>query len=426
MLKKDKLLSGATVLAVGGFLTKAIGAVYRIPLTNILGAEGIGVYQMVFPLYCLLLTFSSTGVPNGIAKLIGEGNDGLSVLKSALKAFSVLGLIGSGLMAVFSYKIAVLHGNSLAYKSYLLIAPSVFLVSVISCFRGYYQGLVNMKPTAVSQVLEQLTKLLFGLTLAYAFKNNPAVSASMAALAVSISELIALIYLALIMGKGELKSFLRVEPIGAKTLLKNVVPITLSTLIMPLTRTVESFLIFNILNGYLSNATSLYGLYSGAVESLVGLPVSVLYSIAVASVPIISKERGRGYKKIKKPLIITVVGSVIFAILFYLFAGLSVKILYRGLSVEDSLITVKMVKLASLSVLTLPIMQTLSASLIASGSLYVPSVTSLIASIVKIILSVILLNVKSINIFALLITDIICYLVACFLNLVYIIIRSKN
>ena len=88
MLKKDSLFKGALVLSIGGFITKIIGAFYRIPLTNILGADGIGIYQMVFPLYCLLLTVSSTGVPNGIAKLIAEGNNPESVLKTALKIFS--------------------------------------------------------------------------------------------------------------------------------------------------------------------------------------------------------------------------------------------------------------------------------------------------------------------------------------------------
>ncbi len=426
MLKKDNLLSGAFILAVGGFITKVIGAVYRIPLTNLLGAEGIGVYQMVFPLYCLLLTLSSTGVPNGIAKLIGEGNDAKTVLKSALKIFVIIGVIGSLLMAVFSHKIATLQGNSLATNCYIFIAPSVLLVSVISCFRGYYQGLLNMKPTAISQVLEQAIKLVFGLSLAFVFRGNKPLSASMATLAVTISEVVTLCYLVFLKGKNcNLKEVLVTKTDSLK-IVKNVIPITLSTIIMPLTRTVESFIIFNILNGYLSNATALYGLYSGAVESLVGVPVSILYSVAVTSVPIISKERVNKYKKTKKPIIVTVIGGATFALLFYACSNIIVNVLYRGLSASDKIITVNMVKLASLSVLTLPLMQTLSASLIACGNLYFPSIASLTASVIKIILSVVLLNIKSINIFAVIITDVICYLVACFLNLVYIIIRSKK
>ena len=426
MRKKDNLISGAFTLAIGGFITKVIGAVYRIPLTNVLGSVGIGIYQMVFPLYCLLLTVSSTGVPNGIAKLIAEGNDAEVTLKSALKLFVPIGVIGSLIMMLFSKNIAILQGNILAKNSYILIAPSVLAVSVISCFRGYYQGFSNMKPTAISQVLEQLIKLTFGLSLAYIFRKNTALSASMAALAVSISELITVIYLCFVKKNNGGFRFLKSTQSNTGKIIKNVVPITFSTIIMPLTRTIESFIIFNILNGYLSNATSLYGLYSGAVESLVGVPVSILYSIAVTSVPIISSEKSNKYKKTKKPLLLTLLGSIIFASIFYLFSGVAVKILYSRLNASEIIITQNMAKLASLSVLTLPLMQTFNACLIACGHIFVPSITALIASTIKIILSILLLKIRSINVFAVIITDIICYLVACLLNLVYIIIRNNK
>ncbi len=426
MAKRDKLVSGALALAIGGFITKVIGALYRIPLTNILGAEGIGIYQMVFPLYCLLLTVSSTGVPNGIAKLIGEGRDAEKTLYSALKIFVPIGIIGSVIMALFSNKIALLQGNALAKNSYILIAPSVLAVSVISCFRGYYQGLLNMKPTAISQVLEQAIKLVFGLLLTYFFSSNVAIGASMATLAVTLSEIAVVIYFIFLKGKSGGFAFLKNDDSDVKSIVKNVLPITLTTIIMPLTRTIESFIILNVLNGYLTNATSLYGLYSGAVESLVGVPVSILYSIAVTAVPVLSKEREEKYKKIKKPILLTLICSIIFAVLFYLFSSLAVKILYRGLNFADKTLTIKMAKLASLSVLTLPLMQTFSACLIACGHLYVPSITSLVASIFKIILTFLLLKVKSINIFAVIITDILCYLVACLLNLLYIISRRNR
>ncbi len=426
MRKKDKLFSGAFTLAVGGFITKIIGAIYRIPLTNVLGSEGIGIYQMVFPVYCLLLTVSSTGVPNGIAKLIAEGNNPEVTLKSALKLFVPIGIIGSLIMMVFSKKIAVLQGNILATSSYIYIAPSVLAVSVISCFRGYYQGFSNMTPTAVSQVLEQAVKLVFGLSLSYIFRSNTALASSMAALSVTLSEVVAVFYLSFLKRRNGGFSFLKSNQKNVSRIIKNVVPITFSTIIMPLVRTVESFIIFNILNGYLTNATSLYGLYSGAVESLVGVPVSILYSIAVTSVPIISSEKENKYKKTKKPLILTLIGSIVFATFFYFLSKPAVIILYRRLSASDLTIAIKMAKLASLSVLTLPLMQTFNACLIACGHILVPSITSLTASVIKIILSVFLLKVKSINIFAVIITDIICYLVACLLNLVYIIIRNNK
>lgn len=430
MIKKDKLITGALILAIGGFLTKVIGVFYRIPLTNILGAEGIGIYQMVFPLYCLLLTVSSTGVPNGISKLIAEGNDPNEVLKSSLKLFIPIGLIGSIFMTVFARKISLLQGNILAKNSYIFLAPSILAVSVISCLRGYFQGFTNMKPTAISQILEQTIKLIFGLTLCYFIKGDVSKKASLATLSVTISEVCALIFLAVLAIKKSkgLKSVITLKS-NVKVFIKTVFPVMLSTVVMPLTRTIEGFFIINVLNKYLQNATSLYGIYSGVVESIIGVPVSVLYGIAVTSVPIISSNENElnvRYNKAKRSIILTLVLGLVFAIMLYLFSPLAVKILYRKLLLEEKALAIKMLRLASLSVVFLPLMQTLSSTLIALGYLYVPVSSSLIASSIKILLSICLLNVHSLNIFAVVITDIVCYILACFINLVYIILKKKK
>ncbi|MBO7377880.1 MAG: oligosaccharide flippase family protein, partial [Clostridia bacterium] len=88
---------GATIIAIGALASKIIGAAYRIPLTNIIGAESIGLYQMVFPVYCALLTFSSSGLPAAISKLIANGEE-KGYLRNSLLLFGGLGLLGSALM----------------------------------------------------------------------------------------------------------------------------------------------------------------------------------------------------------------------------------------------------------------------------------------------------------------------------------------
>ena len=111
MKKEDKegarsgtkgLLKGAATIAAGGFLAKVIGALYRIPLTNIIGGRGLGLYQMAYPLYCLLLTLSATGIPSAIAAAsaarVGRGDSDEGVLKAALRLFLTVGGIGSVLM----------------------------------------------------------------------------------------------------------------------------------------------------------------------------------------------------------------------------------------------------------------------------------------------------------------------------------------
>ena len=254
--KKNLLFKGAFIICLGGFITKIIGALYRIPLTNILGAEGIGIYQMVFPLYSILLTLSSTGVPNGISKLIANGYNANLVLKKSLKFFVLIGLLGSLFLGCFSYYIAKIQGDSNATLGYLAISPSVVAVSIICCYRGYYQGFANMKPTALSQIFEQVIKLAFGLSLAYIFRYNVVLSATFAVVAVTISEIVVAIYF-IITSKKNQNRVNENKEISYNLLIKTIFPIMLSTLILPLVRTIESFLILNILNKYTPLATSL-------------------------------------------------------------------------------------------------------------------------------------------------------------------------
>ena len=145
-MKKSLLLRGALSLATGSFLVKVLGVIYRIPLTNLLGGVGLGLYQMIFPVYTLLLDFAGAGIPSAISKIVGEEDAsirqkiGVAYLKSALKRLSVIGAVGCLIMITLCYPISVLQGNSGSVLGYIMLAPSVFIVSLISCFRGYFQG----------------------------------------------------------------------------------------------------------------------------------------------------------------------------------------------------------------------------------------------------------------------------------------------
>ena len=430
-MAKNKLVKGALVLSLGGIITKVIGAVYRVPLTNILGAEGIGIYQMVFPLYAILLTFSSTGVPSGISKLIADGENPQKVLKSSIVLFSGLGLILGLLMAVFSRKIAIFQGDKNAYLAYLFISPAVVFVSLISCFRGYFQGIFNMSPTAVSQVIEQVTKLFFGLIICYFLRNDVIKASAGATLAVTLSEVVALFYL-IKKSKKDL-SIARIfkQKIAFKPIVKNVLPIMATTLIMPIIKMVDSFLILNVVGSYLTNATAYYGLYSGAVESIVSLPVSVCYAIAVTSIPIVSKAKKENEdlkKHFKKSIYLTVFTAIILSAVTLLFSNFSINLLYKGLSESERLTAGNMLKLSSLTVIFLPIMQTSIALINAIGKYKVSLFSGSVMAIVKIISSYLLLKNPSINVYGAILSDILSYFVACFINLSYIIysVTTKN
>lgn len=428
--KGNTLVKGALIISLGGFITKIIGALYRVPLTNILGAEGLGLYQAVFPVYCLLLTFSSTGVPSGISKIIAEGEEEFSALKSALAVFFPLGVAGGFLMAAFSSVIAKLQGTPQSALSYAAIAPSVAFVGIISCFRGFFQGKAQMKYTAVSQVCEQAVKLIAGLFIANIFRNSPSYAAAGAATAVSVAEGVTVVYLVVAykLKTGGIRRVLMAK-INIKRVIKTVVPITLSSSVIPIIKTVDSFLILNILSGYLTNATKLYGLYSGATESLIGVPVSMLYGFAITGIPIIAKlksDKKEVEKECRKAILYTLIPAFFLSVITYTFSPFAVNVLYSSLPSMEKEITTYMLKLASPVVILLSLMQTTAAELIALNKIYAPCLSSLLGGVVKLTVSYLLLKTPGINVYGAIISDLSHYFVACLINLLYIKKVNKN
>lgn len=202
--KVPVFLTGAGMLAACSAAAKLLGAMYRIPLTGVLGGEGMGLYQMVFPLYTLLLTASSGGLPVAIARLVavrladGDEAGTSKVLKVAVASLSALGAAGTLVLAACGKAIARAQGNPDAGLAYLAIAPSVFFVAVLGCYRGYYQGRANMLPSAASQLVEQTVKLTAGLAFARLLSPRGVKFAAAGALAgVTLGELVATLALAI-------------------------------------------------------------------------------------------------------------------------------------------------------------------------------------------------------------------------------------
>lgn len=420
---KNSLLKGAFTLSVAGLIAKILGALYRIPLTNIIGAQGIGLYQTSFPVYCILLTFSSSGVPNSLAKLISQGYDGKDTLKKSLKIFCLLGVSGSLLTFVFGKKLAAFQGEKGAYLGYMLLSPSVLFTSALSCFRGYFQGLGNMKPTAFSQVAEQVVKLVFGLTLAYIFRENVFLAAGLCSLSVTLSEVFALA-LVYFLYKRSKPNGETGRAISKKIIVKTVVPVTLTAVLIPLARTLDSFMIINILKSYTPYATKLYGLYSGGVESVIGVPVALCYGIACAAIPRVSKLiscNENAESEIKKSLLYTLISGLICSLTVFFGAFALVNVAYFGLAAEEKRLLIGLIKTACPTVLGLALIQTTNALFIAQGKLYTPCVTLGLAVLFKTAFSLCFLRVQSVSVFATALSDVIAFSLCAFANVVIII-----
>ena len=171
---QHNLLSGALILMVSTVMVKIIGAIFKIPLGNLIGMTGMGYYSAAYDIYTPIYTIAMAGLPIAVSKLVAEAvaqerfRDARSLLRVAKKTFFVTGLVGFLLIAVVAFPFTnYVTKSPESMYSMLVVAPSMLFCCVMSCYRGYYEGVRNMNPTAISQVIEALGKLIFGLLIAY-------------------------------------------------------------------------------------------------------------------------------------------------------------------------------------------------------------------------------------------------------------------
>ena len=435
--KKDKngFLKGAAWIAVGGFVAKLVGAAYRIPLTNLIGGRGLGLYQMVYPVYCLLLTVSATGIPSSIAKLtaerLGKGESAQPLFKRAMGLFLWIGGVGTAFMCVSAFFLSKAQGSEEVLGGYFALAPSVLLVSAISVFRGYFQGKNNMRPTALSEITEQVIKVGFGLLFAYLFRDNIVKAVTFLLLAVSLSELCTLLFMVWCYRRdcrGRLP-LRKGESVSAGKVLRLSIPVTFSAMVLPLSGLLDSVLAPRLLSAYSADAVTLYGLFAGGAVTMINLPVSVCYGIAAASVPAVAAAVavGKGTRKrIWFSLFTTVAVGIPSAASLYLFAEPAAKLIFRALRAEELSVLVGLIKGLSVSALTLSCIQTLSACLTAQGKPQYAALSMLAGVGVKTALYCWWMQDAKISVFALTYATNICYLLVFFMDLLYNLAVSKK
>ena len=199
-----QFFSGVAVLAISTFIVKIIGLFYKIPMMAYLGAEGMGYFNSAYEIYSLFFVVATTGIPIAISILVSENKmqnkleNIKKIFRISLITLGILGLIGAVLMGVFHKQLALLINNDAASLSILAISPTILLVCISSAIRGYFQGNQIMMPTAVSQVIEALGKLLLGLGFAIIALNKGYTMPEVAAFAVlglTLGVLISLLYL---------------------------------------------------------------------------------------------------------------------------------------------------------------------------------------------------------------------------------------
>lgn len=457
-------VQGAAILGIAGLLVKIIGAVYRIPLANIVGESGMAYYEVAYPYYSWLLVISSAGLPTAISKLVSErialGDivGAKRVFRAALRLLFVIGIVTAVLLFVLSSPIANLSGAAPARYSLMALSPALLFVSVMCAYRGYLQGMQCMTGTAISQIVEQLIKLIFGFGLAFLFvkmrPDAPELAAMGALIGVSVSELVALAVIKFyydarirnrslpvcVSTKGA-KSGLRGSII--KRLLAIAIPITIGASIMPVTGIADSVFIINFLEKHdiamgiaeeiaNENARVAYTVLRSYVTPLINMPAVLTLSLSMSLVPAISQAVTRKEKRIVNAASRTGIKLAMFigapcAAGLFILGGPIMSLLYSAVrNNQDRFIQAQQVMyIAAVGVLFLSLVQTLTGIIQGLGKPRVPVYFLALGGIVKVVSMVILMQFTSMGILGAALSTVLCYAVAGIADTVYVIRKTR-
>ena len=320
--KERGYLHGAAILATAVAIVKLLGALYRIPLGNILGADGFSTFTVAHSIYAFLLVLSTAGLPVALSKLIatadalGRPRQVRQIFVIGRNAFFALGVICFLIMAVFHQQLANLSNSPTSAYAILALSPAILFVCLLAVYRGYFQGFSNMVPTSVSQVIEAAIRLILGLGFAWFFMyyfDSVAITVAGAILGVTIGTGIAALYMFLVRRKWEHRHISKQNELDTpdsnrrifKNLLNFAIPLSLGASILSIVAIIDNAIIlgrlqdvFQSVRGYdyataYDTARNLHGTYAFTM-TLFNLPSSFIIPITVALIPAISATLARG------------------------------------------------------------------------------------------------------------------------------------
>ena len=280
--KQNTFFGGAAILAMGILVVKLIGMFYKIPLVNIVGAQGNTDFNNAYNIYAVLLTVSTAGLPVAVSKLVSEANaqgrrnQVRRIFRLALTMFLFLGGVSFLLMYFKADMLASMMHDTKAAAGIRALAPAVVCVGCLAALRGYTQGHLNMTPTSVSQIIEAACKLAIGLPLAWWLVSKlgrpPEVGAAGAITGVTVGTMAALVYmvLAVLLGRTRGGRRSRDVPDGAGviiwSILRIAIPMTLSASMVNIITMIDSALVQGQLQKVLLENRDSWALYARFVD----------------------------------------------------------------------------------------------------------------------------------------------------------------
>lgn len=445
--KKVSFVQGAAILGIAGLIVKVIGAAFRIPLANTIGLIGTSYYDTAYPYYSWLLVISSSGLPTAISKMVservtlGDYRGAHRVFTTAMQILCCIGLLTSILMFFGSDYIARLHMLPEAAYCFKALAPALFFVALMCAYRGYMQGMQQMVPTAISQVVEQVGKLAVGLTLAFMLLDaGPEYAAMGALIGVTVSELLALIYVMLsyrrrwpkIRARLERSVRREAEPVAAR-LIAIALPITIGASISPLSSVVDSALIIRILLklGYAKEtAQTAFSLMRTNVATLTNMPGVLTMALAMSLVPAISafsakRDHAGVQDTARLGLKLALIIGLPCAVGLFVLASPILSMLYPNLTEGELTLAVDLMHTSSIGVIFLSLVQSMTGVIQGMGKPNVPVFNLFIGFVLKVASLLALMNIPQVNIQGAAVSTVVCYAFAGIADTIYVIRRAK-
>ncbi|MCH5209623.1 MAG: polysaccharide biosynthesis protein [Oscillospiraceae bacterium] len=428
-MKKQSFLTGALILMIANAISKILGAVFKIPLTYILQEEGMAVFNIAFEVYIMFLSFIISGLPFAISKLTAESNSRkeyartYKIVRVSTILLTVIGIIGTLLLYFFAPFFALAMKEEKAVYAIQMISPAIFFVALGTSYKSYYQGVANMIPTAVSQVVESVIKLAAGYYLAVLFiRFGVEKTAGGAIMGVTAGEIIATAIL-MLMYIFEKKEPHKKSDSGTKEILRDLMSVALPLLCASVVSNAISVADTTLIRSRLldagfraDEARFLYGAYTGYALTVFHLPVGILATLSVSILPLVAgaiavdnmhKARIATDMGIRLTIILALPCSVI----MYTMSGEILSVLFHNSTAAD------MLKAVAPCAVMICVTQITSAILQSSGRIMLPFFTALVGSAIKLTISYFLVANPGINIYGSAISSLAAYSVVMILNL---------
>lgn len=453
-MSKHTLVKGAVVLGLAGVFVKLLGAVFRLPLANMISATGMANYSPAYYIYSFFLILATAGIPVAISKMVSEaravGNHYRAhrIFTLATMLMAGIGTVSFIILFFFAPTIAEAIHNPESALAMRAISPSLIMVPIMAAYRGYFQGMQNMKPTAVSQVIEQLFRVVIGLLAAYLlfsmtkegfFTNNfdkyerGAAGANFGATAGSFGGLLMILLIYFFSKPVIVRRVETTEHLGCeqgKEILRKIlimsVPITIGAAIMPIINLVDAGMVVGRLqsgSGFsYDEAKSLYGQLSGFVGPLINFPQVLTQAVAMSLVPVVAeafklKDGMQLRKNVMLGLRMTVIIGFPCALGLFALAKPILLLLYPR-QAESAVSAAPILAIMAIGVIFLAIVQTLTGVLQGVSRQMIPVRNLAIGVIFKVILTFILTGIPAVNVKGAALGTVAAYATASVLNII--------